>query len=176
MLRKMYRIPADRLHESPFMTRESTVVKRKHRETGKKRNTYAEAIKKRKLHSYETWLKIRHKMDEADLRTKTETNAIADFLSRVMPTWQASKFSHPPPPPPPTLQKMRHRTQTAIRSASVTASPPPPIKEFKYKPPKQERVEEEDDDDEDDDFVEDEARECGREMSILYLVSTCCLT
>jgi len=101
-------------------------------------------------------------MDEADLRKKTETNVFAEFLSKVMPTGQAV----PPPPPPPTRQKIRRGTQTAVTSASVTATTPP-IKEYTYEPTKQERVED-DDDDEDDyyedvNFVEDEAREYGRE-------------
>ena len=111
---------------------------------------------------------MRHKMDEPDLRKKTETNAFADFLSRVMLTRQASQVSPPPQPHPLTPQKMRRGTQTAVTSASVTANPPPPIKEYTYESPKQERVEEEDDDDEDDyneddNFVEDEACEYGRE-------------
>ena len=106
---------------------------------------------------------MRQKMDEADLRKKTETIAFADFLSRVMPTGQSSNVSPPPPPPPPpTPQKMRHGTQTVVTSALVTATPPPqPNKEFNY-----ERVEEEDDDEEDynedDDFLEDQPREYGR--------------
>ena len=100
-------------------------------------------------------------------RIKTETNAFADNLSRVMHTGQASKISPPPSPPPPTPQKMRHGTQMAVTSASVTATPPPPpIKEYTYEPPKQERVEDDDDEDdynEDDNFVEDEARVYGTE-------------
>jgi len=139
MLRKMYLIPVDRLHGSPFMTREPTVSKRKHQETVKKRNPYAEAIKIRKHNPYEAWLKMRHKMEEADVRKKTETNAFADYLSR------ASKVSPPPTSPPPMSQKMHRGTQTDVTSASVIASPSPPIKEFKYEAPKQERVEEEDD-------------------------------
>ena len=98
-------------------------------------------------------------MDEADLRKKTETNVFAEFLSKVMPKGQAA------PPPPSTPQKMRRGTQTAVTSASVTATPPP-IKEYIYEPPKKERVEDEDDEDsynDDDNFVEDEAREYGRE-------------
>jgi len=83
----MYLIPADRLHDSPFMSREPTVSKRKHRETGKKRDPYAEDNK------------IRKKMDKADLRKKTETNVFAEFLSKVMPTGQASNVAPPPPPP-----------------------------------------------------------------------------
>jgi len=87
----------------------------------------------------------------------------AKFLSKVMPTGQSA-----PPSPPPTPQKMRRGTQTAVKSASVTATPPsPPIKEYTYELPKQERVEDDDDDEddynEDDYFVEDEAREYGRE-------------
>jgi len=80
---------------------------------------------------------VRQKMDEADLRKKTETNVIADFLSRVMPTGQVSKVSPPPPPPPPTPQKMRRRRQTDVTATSVTASHlPPPMKEFTYEPSK----------------------------------------
>jgi len=75
----MYLIPADRLHGSPFMTWEPTVSKHKHGETVKKRNPYAEAFKIRKHHPNQTWLKMRHKMDEAELKKKTETNAFADF-------------------------------------------------------------------------------------------------
>jgi len=144
------------------MSREptTTVSKRKHREN--KRDPYAEARKIRKHHPYEEWLKLRKKMDEADLRKKTETNMFAEFLSKVMPTGQSA-----PPPPPSTPQKMRRGTQTAVTSASVTAiPPPPPIKEYTYEPPKQERVEDDDDEDdcnEDDSFVEDEAREYGRQ-------------
>ena len=137
----MYHMPPNQLHGSPFISRAPTVSKRKFQETFTKRNLYSEAKKIRKQRPYEKWLKLRHKMYEADLRKKTETNAFADFLSRVMPAVQARKFSTPLPPPP-TPQKMRHGTQTAATSASVTASPPPPpIKEFKYEPPKQERVE-----------------------------------
>jgi len=151
------------------MSREPTTVsKRKHRETVKKRNPYAEAIKIRKHQPYEEWLKMRHKMDEAEISKKTETNAFMESLNRVMPTGQASKFPPPPPPTPPTPQKMRRGTTTAVTSATVTATPPqPPIKEIKYEPPKQDRVEEKEDDEEDynedDYFVEDEAREYGWE-------------
>ena len=64
----MYLIPADRLHGSPLKSREPTAVsKRKHRETVKKRDPNAEAKKIRNLHPYEEWLKMRKKMDEADL-------------------------------------------------------------------------------------------------------------
>jgi len=64
-------------------------------------------------------------MDDADLRKKTETNVFAEFLSKVMPTGQASKVSPPRPPP----QKVRRGTQMVVTSSSVTATPPP-IKEF----------------------------------------------
>jgi len=104
-------------------------------------------------------------MDEADLRKKTETNVFAEFLSKVMPTGQASKVDPPLPSPPPTLQKICRGTQTMVTSPPFTATPPPPNKDFTYEPGKQERVEEDDDDADDydeDDFVEDEAREYGR--------------
>jgi len=158
----MYLIPVDRLPGSPFMSQEpttTTVTKCKHRE--KKSDPYAEARKIRKHHPYEEWLKLCKKMDEADLRKKAETNVFAEFLSKVMPTGQAV------PPPPPTSQKMRRGTQTVVTLASVTATQQPPIKEHKYKPTKQERVEDDDEDEDDynddDNFVEDEAREYGRE-------------
>ena len=91
----------------------------------KKRKYHAEAVKIRKHHPYEQWLKLRQKMDEADLRKKTETNVFANFLSRVMPAGQASKGSPPPPPPHPMPPppKLRRGTQTDVTSASVTASP-----------------------------------------------------
>ena len=64
MLSNVYLIPADRLHGSPFKSREPTVVsKRKHRETVKKRNHYAEAKRIRENDPYEKWLKMRKKMD-----------------------------------------------------------------------------------------------------------------
>jgi len=73
MLRKMYLIPADRLHISPFMSREPMAFsKRKHRETVKIPDPYAEAKKIRKHHPYEEWLAMRKKMDEGDLRKKTD--------------------------------------------------------------------------------------------------------
>ena len=119
---------------------------------------------------------MRKKMDEADLRKKTETNLFAEFLSKVMPTGQAAP-PPPPPPPPPTPQNKRHGAQTAVTSESVTANPPQ-IKEYTYEPTKQERVEDyvddENDYNEDDNFVEDEAREYGREnvgpVAIPYLM------
>jgi len=145
------------------MSREPTTTTTKlSKRREKKRDPYAEARKIRKNHPYVEWLKLRKKMDEADLRKKTETNVFAEFLSKVMPKGQAA-----PPPPPSTPQKMRRETQTAVTSASVTATPPPPpIKEYTYEPPKKERVEDDDNEDsynDDDNFVEDEAREFGRE-------------
>ena len=86
----------------------------------KKRKHHAEAVKIHKHHPYEHWIKVRQKMDEADLRKKTETNVFADFLSRVMPAGQASKVS---PPPMLTPQKLRRGTQTDLTAASVTSSP-----------------------------------------------------
>jgi len=133
----MYHIPADRLLGSPFMTREPAVSIRKEKEPIKKYKHHAKAVKILKHHPYEQWLKERQKMDEADLRKKTETNVFADFLSRVMPAGQARKASPPPPPPMPTTAKLRRGTQTDVTSASVTTSPlPQPMKEFTYEPRK----------------------------------------
>jgi len=119
----MYLNPADRLRGSPFMTRDPTVSIRKQKAPVKKRKYHAEAVKLRKHHPYEQWLKVRRKMDETDLRKETETNVFVDFLSRVMPAGQVSKVSNPPPPPPPTPQKMRRETQTYVTAASVIAFP-----------------------------------------------------
>ena len=64
-------MPADRLHVSTFMTRETTVSKRKHRE--RLRNV---TLMRRPLRYVNiirvVWLKERHKMEEADLTKKTE--------------------------------------------------------------------------------------------------------
>jgi len=120
MLRKMYLIPDDRLRGSSFMTREPTVLIRKQKAHLKKRKYHAEAVKIRKHHPYEQWLKVRRKMDDADIRKKIETNVIADFLSLIMPTGQVSQVS-PPSTPPATPQKMRRGTQTDVTAASVTA-------------------------------------------------------
>ena len=89
----MYLTSADNLHGSPFMSREPTVSKRKHRETVKKRDPYAETKKIRKNHPNEEWLKMRKKMDDTDLRKKTETNVFAEILSKVMPRGQASNVA-----------------------------------------------------------------------------------
>jgi len=90
----------------------------------------------------------------------------AEFLSKVMPTGQASNVALPPLPPTP--DNMRRGTQTTVTLESVTANPPPPpIKNYTYEPAKQERFEEDDDGEdyynEDDNFVEDKAHEYGRE-------------
>jgi len=82
MLRKLYLIPAVRFPVNPFKIREPVSI-RKQREPVKKRkhnHPFAEAVKINKYHPYEEWLKVRQKMDEADLRKKTETNAFADFF------------------------------------------------------------------------------------------------
>jgi len=104
------------------MTREPKVSMRKEKTPVKKRKHHAEAVKLSKHRPNEQWLKMRRKMDEADLRKKTETNIFADLLSRVMPTGQVSKVS-PLPPHSPTPQNMRHGTQADVTVASVIASP-----------------------------------------------------
>jgi len=53
----MYLIPADRLHDSPFMTREPTVSIRKQKAPVKKRKHRAEAVKIRKHHRMSSGLK-----------------------------------------------------------------------------------------------------------------------
>ena len=63
------------------------------------------------------------KIENVDLRKKTETSVFAEFLSKVMPTVLGAPPPPPPPPPTPTAQKMRCGTQTAVTSPSVTATP-----------------------------------------------------
>jgi len=78
----MYLIPADRFHGPRFMSREPTVSKRKYRETvnkSKHRKACAEGIQIGKQHPHEEWLKMRQKMDEADLRKKNETDDLQIF-------------------------------------------------------------------------------------------------
>jgi len=58
-------------------TREQILI---HQEQLKKRkhDPYEEQVQISKHHPHQ-WLKMRQKMDEADIRKKTETNAFADF-------------------------------------------------------------------------------------------------
>jgi len=44
-------------------------------------------------HPYEEWVKMRHKIRKAEMRRKTRTKSISDFLRRVMPEGRC-----PPPP------------------------------------------------------------------------------
>ena len=77
--------------------------------------------KKRKHHTYQEWIKMREKMGEADIRQKTGTKIIADFLRRVVPTTSSEQPSKAPDVPP---QKTRRETQTDVTSASLTTSLP----------------------------------------------------
>jgi len=63
----------------------------------------------RKHQPYEEWIKMRQKMDAAVIGKKTETNAFADFLRRVMPNGKGSKVSPPPLLPPPKRKDAGHR-------------------------------------------------------------------
>jgi len=68
MLRKLYIVPDHRYRR------------------GRSRPTPRERKKKRtKHHPLQAWVKLRHKIREADIRQKTRTEAISDFLRRVMP-------------------------------------------------------------------------------------------
>jgi len=71
MLRKMYLVPADRMQRP--LRRKNSVI-----HTDKKRV---------KHHTYEKLDNMRQEINEADIRKKTETNAFADILRRVMPTF-----------------------------------------------------------------------------------------
>jgi len=51
--------------------------------------------KRAKHHPYEEWVKMRHKIHEADIRRKTRTKAISDFLRRVMPDRDLPSYPEP---------------------------------------------------------------------------------
>jgi hypothetical protein len=61
---------------------------------------------------YDEWVKMRHKLREADICGKSRTKAILEFLRRVMLT----------PPEPPAQQQQ----QLAVSKVEVETSPPPP--------------------------------------------------
>jgi len=75
----MYLIPADRLHGSP---REPAVSIPKQKQTVKKRkhhNPNAEADRIRKHHPYGELLKMRKKMDDADLKKRLRRMCLRNF-------------------------------------------------------------------------------------------------
>jgi hypothetical protein len=65
-----------------------------------------------KRNSYDEWVKLRHKLREADIRGKSRTKAISEFLRQVMPT----------PTEPPAQQQQQ---QLAVPRVEVETSPPP---------------------------------------------------
>jgi len=50
-------------------------------------------------HSFEKWIKMRHKFREADIRRKTQKQAISNFLRRVMPDTTTTTPNMVPPHP-----------------------------------------------------------------------------
>jgi len=65
MLRKMYLVPPDHYHNGPSPKRRSS--------------------RRKTQHPYDECIKMRHKCLETDIRRKTLTKAISDFLRGVMP-------------------------------------------------------------------------------------------
>jgi len=55
---------------------------------------------RKKHHPYEEWVKMRQKIHEADIKRKTQTKAISDFLRRLMPKTMttSSKVTSSPEP------------------------------------------------------------------------------
>ena len=53
---------------------------------------------KQKPNPYEKWVKMRNKIREADIRRKTRTKAMSDFLRRVMPDTTTGSCLPPPSP------------------------------------------------------------------------------
>ena len=83
----MYLVQADRYQRGP---------------SPKKRSS-----KRDKQHTYEEWIKMRHKNREADIGWKTRTKAIYDFLRRVMPDRPPPNINRelPSPSPEPVLSE-----------------------------------------------------------------------
>jgi hypothetical protein len=65
-----------------------------------------------KRNPYDEWLKMRHKIREADIRGKSRTKAISEFLRRMMPTSE------------PAAQHQQQQ-QLAVPRDDVETPPPP---------------------------------------------------
>jgi len=87
MLCKMYLVPAD-WGPSP-----------------KKRSS-----RRKKQYPREEWVKMRHKIREADIRRKTRTKAISDFLRRVMPDRELPSPTEPELPKQLIVAKVEEKT------------------------------------------------------------------
>ena len=75
MLNQMYLVPADHFRRDKRSRRLPSPGQRK-----------SSTSSKHKPHnSYEEWVMMRRKIREADIRRKTHTKTISDFLRRVMP-------------------------------------------------------------------------------------------
>jgi len=99
MLRKMYLVSADHYLGDKWRRPLSSPSERKKRSRGSSR------LKKQKHHSYEEWAKMRIKIRETDIRRKTQTKTISDFLRWVMPDTATPNSNRALPSPEPELAK-----------------------------------------------------------------------
>ena len=76
MLLKMYFVPAD---QGPSPNERSS--------------------RRKKQHTFQEWIEMRHKIREADIRRKTRTKAMSDFLRRVMQDRAPPNFNTELPSP-----------------------------------------------------------------------------
>jgi len=70
----MYLVSADHYHRGTNYAALSSPRERKKRSGGS-----SSRLKKQKGHSYEEWIKKRHKIRGVSIRRKTQTKAISDF-------------------------------------------------------------------------------------------------
>jgi len=77
-----------------------------------------ETNQKKREHSYEKWVKYRKNAHEADMKYKTQIQAIAEFLKNVLPdTAFSSLLKSSPPSNPKTLRFSR--TQSKEEAAGL---------------------------------------------------------
>jgi hypothetical protein len=103
MLRKMYLVSSGHFHNSKKQRQTNIEPK-----SLPKKNITKKRWAKQTEHLYNKWLRIREKVEDAQVRRKTLINAFKDFLKQVLPDTKAKVE--------PKLEKLYAATQT---------SPPP---------------------------------------------------
>jgi hypothetical protein len=93
MLRKMYLVSEDQINKtskqnSPPPPPSKIKKEQTLRRVSTKRKNRVQRRKNNSQHDYETWLKMRHKNREDEIRRDTQIKAIADFLQKVLPQGQ----------------------------------------------------------------------------------------
>ena len=162
----MYRYRPTALNNPPFLlfqrrNRKPPLPKKKKKKKKKKRQK-----QKKREHPYEKRVKYRRKIREADIKRKTQIQAIAEFLKNVLPdTAFFTQLKSSLPSTPNTLRFSG--TQTEEEAALPTPTIASTSKEVVYETPTHRRFPElEDDEDYDDDdnnFAEEDVQGYVRE-------------